>query len=574
MARAQRRLLLSLVALAAFAAASCSRPGTSGKDRPGPGGGGSLISSVRGEPRTFNRLMGRDATTDTLSVLTHARLVRVNRLTDQVEPWLAERWDTSADALTYTLFLRQGVRFSDGVPLSAADVLFSFKAAYDKATGSVLGESLLVGGKPLEVTAPDSSTVVVKFPSPFGPGIRLLDILPILPSHRLEAALESGSFARAWGVETPPSEIVGLGPFRLLEYRPGQRVVLERNPFYWRKDAAGRALPYLDRLTLEIVPDQNAELLRLQAGELDFTQGEIRPEDYGTLKKAEDAGRVRLMDLGVGLDADSLWFNLRRDKADASRPWLQARDLRHAVSHAVDRNAFADTVFLGAAVPIFGPVTPGNKTWYWPDLPTQPFDRARSRELLAGLGLADRNGDGVLEHKSGKPARFTILTQKGNTALERGASFIRESLAAVGLRADVVALEVGALVERLVSGDFDAIYFRFLLSDVDPAMALDFWLTTGGAHVWNPAQPRPATEWEREIDSLMLRQVAAVDLSERQRLFREAQRILAEELPIIYFAAPRVYVAMSSRVKNATPVLLRPVVLWSADTLAAGTASQ
>ena len=131
--------------------------------------------------------------------------------------------------------------------------------------------------------------MVVRFPSPFGPGIRLLDNLAILPRHKLEAALNAGTLAKAWDLSTPPAEIVGLGPFVLKTYQPGQRLVFERNPRYWRTDERGQRLPVLDRLTLEIVPDQNAELLALQTGQIDFTQTEVRPEDYATLKRAADA---------------------------------------------------------------------------------------------------------------------------------------------------------------------------------------------------------------------------------------------------------------------------------------------
>ena len=532
--------------------------------------GGAAVSSIRSEPQTFNRLVGRDPVTDTVASLTHAKLVRVNRVTQELEPWLAESWTRSADGLSYSVRLRHGLTFSDQVPFTSADVVFTFQAVYDPKVGSALAESLRVGGKPLQVSAPDQDTVIITFPSLFGPGLRLLDNLPILPRHRLEPALQSGTLAEAWGVRTPPGEMAGLGPFVLAEYEAGQRLVFLRNPHYWRTDASGIPLPYLERLTLEIVPDQNAELLRLQTGQTDFGQSEVRAEDYAALKRAADDGRLTLVDLGVGLDPDSLWFNLDPESkgADPKRPWLQQVELRRAISHAVDRRAFADAVFLGAAVPVDGPITPGNRRWYDPGLPTYAFDRAAAARLLAGIGLADRDGDGALEDARGVPARFTLITQKGNTALERGASFLREDLRQVGLVVDVVPLDFGALVTRLEHGDYEAIYFRFLTTDLDPALNLDLWLSSGGAHVWHPSQAKPATDWERRIDELMAQQVATLDEARRKALFDEVQRIFAGELPIIYFAAPRVYVATSTRILNATPSLLRPAILWNPDPLA------
>lgn len=560
-------LLIAALAVAVAVVFWLARP------QPAPGAaaaGGSLVSSTRSEPRTFNRFVARDSTTETITFLTHARLVRVNRATFETEPMLAESWTRSADNLSYTLTLREGVAFSDGTPFTASDVVFSFRAAYDQKTHSSIGDILRVDGKVLEVQAIDDHTVAIRFPSPFGPGIRLLDNLPIYPKHLLESALAGGTFKEAWGPKTAPAEMAGLGPFVLRQYLPGQRLVFDRNPHYWRQDASGVQLPYLDRVTLEIVPDQNAELLRQQAGQIDCTQSEVRAEDYGTLKQAASAGRVRLHDLGAGLDADSLWFNLRKEAKmpETRRAWLQNVELRRAIAEAIDRTRFGETVFLGAAVPVFGPVSPANKLWFDPQVPAVAFDRARAAGRLAAMGLKNRNRDGILEDRHGDQARWTLITQKGNTALERGAAVIRDELRQIGLAVDVVPLEVGALVERLERGDFEALYFRFLTTDLDPALNLDFWLSSGSAHVWNRLQATPATDWEKRVDELMARQAATLDEAERKRLFGEVQRIFADEMPVLYFAAPRVFVATSARVLHATPALLRPMVLWSADTLA------
>jgi len=534
-----------------------------------PSGAGALVATMRSEPRSFNPIVGRDFASGVIAHLTQARLVRVNRATQQLEPWLAEKYGCTPDGLTCTLNLRRGVRFSDGTPFTSADVLFSFQAVYDETTGSWIADALTVGGKPLAVSAPDASTVVIRFPSAFGPGLRLLDVLPILPRHKLETALKAGALRKEWGPTAAPAGFAGLGPFVVQEYTAGQRVVLARNPHYWRKDAAGLALPRLDRLTLEIVPDQNTELLRLQSGQADLTQSEIRPDDYAALKREAAAGKIRLVDAGLGYDADAFWFNLR---PGAKVPAFATRvEFRRAVSHAVNRRAFADTVFLGAAEPLQGPVSPSNATWYPPATVTgidrQAYDMARARVLLAGLGLRDTNNDGMLEDASGAPARFSLVTQKGNTALEKGAAFIRDELKKVGLLVDVVPLEVGALVDRMTKGEYEAIFYRFLTTDTDPAMNLDFWLSTGGAHVWNMEQPQPATAWERELDAVMLKMAAASDLAARQQLFYQAQKLLAGNLPVLYFAVPRHFVATSTRVTGAVPAPVRPPVLWNADTV-------
>ena len=176
--------------------------------------GGSLVATMRSEPRTFNPHAGRDFASSLVIGLTHARLLRVNRATQQLEPWLAEKYACSPDGLTCTLKLRRGVTFSDGAPFTSADVLFSFQAAYDEKTGSPLGDALLVGGKPSRSRRPTRAPSSITFPSVFGPGLRLLDMLPILPKHKLDAALKAGTLRQQWGPATPPAEIAGLGPVR------------------------------------------------------------------------------------------------------------------------------------------------------------------------------------------------------------------------------------------------------------------------------------------------------------------------------------------------------------------------
>lgn len=533
--------------------------------------GGDLRVAVRTDPQSFNWYTRRDASTHLVTLLTQAKLVRINRVTQDAEPWLASGWTRSDDGLRYTIALRPGVAFADGRPFTADDVVFSLAAAYAAKAGSTLGDSLQIGGRRLAAEAADPLTVVVTFPEPFGPGLRLLDNLPIFPKHKLQEAVDDGTFGEAWGLSTPIAELTGLGPFVLSDYSPGERLVFTRNARYFRTDADGSALPYLDRVVVDIVSDQSAEILRLQAGQADMSASEIRPEDYAPIKRAADAGQLRLFDLGVGLDPDGLWFNLTPGAfaKDPRGAWLQRVELRRAISLAVDRQLFADTVFLGAGVPVFGPITPGNRKWHSPSLPQTPHDPARAKELLAAIGLTDRDGDGTLDDARGAPARFTVMTAKGQTAYERGAAVLRDELKKIGLVVDVAILEGNALVQRFLSGaGYDAIYFRLLTSDVDPALVPDFWLSSGSAHVWHLGQKTPATAWERQIDELMARQAAALDEGERKALFDEVQRIFAGELPMIHFVAPKIFAAASTRVVNLEPALQRPQLLWSPDTLA------
>ncbi len=527
-----------------------------------------LIVSVRSEPSSFNWFTHRDATTHLITLLTQARLVRINGATQELEPWLAEGWSRSTDGLRYTVQLRPDLVFSDGVPVTSEDVVFSFAAASDPS--SALGDAIAVGEGRLTATAVGSHTVLITFPAPFGPGLRLLDALPILPRHKLERALREGTFHSVWSASAPVADVVGLGPFVLAEHVPGDRLVFNRNLHYFRKDAAGVALPYLEHLVVQIMPSQDAQILAFEAGQNDGSASEVRPEDYAPLKRLAAEGRAQLLDLGAAFDPDGLWINLKRGAFDGDprRDWIQREELRRAISLGVDRQVFADTVFLGAAAPAFGPVTSANKRWYSEAVPRPPHDPAGARALLASIGLTDRNNDGLLDDPHGTVARFTLLTAKGQTPLERGAAVIRDELKKLGLSVDVVALESNALVNQFLSGKgYDAVYFHLTTSDTDPASQLDFWMSTGGSHVWNLGPRTVATPWEREIDDLMRRQTSTLDETERQRVFADAQRLFSEHLPMIYFAVPRVFVAASTRMTNLTPALSRPQLLWAADTI-------
>jgi peptide/nickel transport system substrate-binding protein len=520
-----------------------------------------IVSSIRAEPRSFNRYVARDLTTIVVTYLTQSTLVRVNRVTNQLEPELAESWERLSDNRTFRVRLRPGLRFSDGAPFSADDVVFSFRAIGDERTASVLADNIRVGSQPVAIWAEDAATVAIRFPFAFGPGLRLLDAVPILPRHLLKPRLDTGTFRSAWGPSTPPTEMAGLGPFVLRRYDPGQQLVFDRNPYHWRWTGE-RAAPRVKHVVLDVVPDQEAESLALEAGTIDFTQGEIRPSDFGGLKRAIDRGRVTLTDLGVGLDGDLFWINLTAAAAkDPRHRWLQHPDFRRVVSHSIDRQAFVDAVYMGAAVPAYGVISPGNREWYV-DAPTPPYDLDAAKRLLASLKLTARDGD-MLRDTDGTPVHFSLLTQKGNSSLERGAFVIRESLARVGVRVDVVALEVGTLMQYVAAGNYDAAYFRLLLTDTDPALNTDFWLSSGSAHVWSPSQRTPETSWESEIDRFMEGVVTTLDPERRRALFADVQRTMAREVPVLCFAYPRLSFAMSTRIVHATPAPFRPPVLWN-----------
>jgi peptide/nickel transport system substrate-binding protein len=234
-----------------------------------------------------------------------------------------------------------------------------------------------------------------------------------------------------------------------------------------------------------VIPSQDAERLAIEAGEVDVMSADIRPDDLKAMRGLQAAGKVRLFDLGPAVDEDALWFNLGPDsrKTPAARPWLD-RAVRRAVAHAVDRAAFVNTVYLGAAVQADGPVPPGNRVWYSDKLPLYAHDIPRARQLLADAGLRDVDGDGIFETSTGKPLAIELLTQR---AARDPRTRPKSSPRSEGCRADVnvVPLDLPALIDRLTK------HLRGLLRDrpATPTHRQPRLLASSGSfHLWHPKQ--------------------------------------------------------------------------------------
>ncbi|MBI4477102.1 MAG: hypothetical protein HY654_08000, partial [Acidobacteria bacterium] len=359
--------------------------------------GGRLVIGVRSEPRTLNPLAATDGPSREVIAPMTADLIHVNRFTHNTEPALAARWSVSKDAREYTVTLRSGVRFSDGHPFDADDVLFTFRVLLDEKIHAPQRDLLIVGGKPIEVEKIGSDTLRFSLAQPYAAAERLFDSIAMLPQHLLESAYENGTLARAWTPGTPPASIAGLGPFRLKAYAPGQQVVLERNPYYWKTDAAGQRLPYLDQLVFLIAGTEDAQVIRFQGGDTHVIQ-RLGADNFAVLSRtARQAGHV-LTNLGPGLEYNFLFFNLN-DLSSKSLPvaaarqsWFQDTRFRRAISLAIDRQAIVRLAYQGRAVPLWGHVTEGNKRWINRNLGHPDRSPEKARELLRAAGFSWRDG--------------------------------------------------------------------------------------------------------------------------------------------------------------------------------------
>ncbi len=533
--------------------------------------GGRLVVALAAEPKTLNPALVTDLASRAVVHRMNADLIRIDRQTQRAVPDLAESWTVADDGQRYTLKLRPGLRFSDGQPCDADDVVFSFQVYLDKRVASRQNELLEIGGQPLSVRKVDALTVEVELAAPYAAAERLFDGFAILPRHRLRRAYTAGSLDEAWGLATPPEDIVGLGPFRLREVHPGQSLVLERNPYYWKKDAAGQQLPYLDELVVLITPTREAQALRFRAGELDVID-RLTPQDFAALEKAPERG-YRLHDLGASLDRYFLLFNLN-DLAGKDLPhltrtqrWFRQLAFRRSVRATINLDAIVRLVFQGRATPLASHVTPGDRHWLNPVL--EPLHRSleQARELLADAGFRWGN-DGRLLDEQGQRVAFSVLTVASVPQTTRAATLIQSDLGELGIELRVTALELGAVSERLFSTlDYEAVLLGLGGGSGGPNPAMTLLLSNGKLHFWNLEQKPPLPSWQTEIDRLMTRQASELDPRERKRLYDQVQQIIVNELPFLALVSPNVLVGAKEGLGNFRPANLPHHVLWNSEEL-------
>jgi peptide/nickel transport system substrate-binding protein len=534
--------------------------------------GGKIVVALRSEPKTLNPVLAEDAASrDVIRCLT-ADLIDINRATQKTEPALAKSWDVSGDGRQYTLYLRHGLRFSDGEPLDADDVIFSFNLYLDEKIDSPQRDLLVVGGKPIALRKIDAYTVQFSLAQPYAAAERLFDGLAILPRHRLEGAYRSGAFPQAWDMGMAPGDFAGLGPFKLKEYVPGQRIVLDRNPYYWKQDHNGQRLPYLDQIVFLFVASEDAQAIRFQAGDTDLLT-HLSSENYAVLEKQQSSRHYHLDDLGASLEYNFLFFNLNDLSSKAlpeiahKQAWFQDVRFRQAVSAAIDRDSLVRLVYGGRAAPLWAQVTPGNKRWIDPAIPDAARSLDRSRELLKSAGFSWKP-DGTLMDPSGGEVGFSILTSSSNQQRIKIAALIQDDLKTLGMKVQVVTLEFHSMVDRLLkSYDYEAAVMGLVSGDADPTSEMNVWMSSGDTHLWRPQQAKPATPWEGEMDRLMEQQQVTLDYPKRKRLYDRVQEIVAADLPVICLVSPDVLVGASDRVGNLEPAIMDPYTLWNVDQL-------
>jgi len=498
-----------------------------------------------------------------------ADLIHIDRGSFQTVPALAKTWTVSKDGRTYKLHLRQGLRFSDGHSFDADDVLFTFRVHLDERIRSAQRELLIIGGKPIAVRRIDAHTVLFEMAEPRAAADRLFDSVGILPKHLLEKSYQEGNLRTAWGLTSNARDIAGLGPFRLKEYIPGQRLTLERNPHYWRIDSGGKRLPYLDEVAFVFTGSENGQVLRFLSGEADLIAG-LSPENFAVLKEQQPRRGFHLQDMGPGLEYTFLVFNQNNLSSGGFRSiqekqeWFRRSAFRQAVSTAIDRDAIVRLVYRGMAAPLRGHVTEGNKVWIDSAAPRQPRSYEGARQLLKSAGFSWNSSNKLID-SSNKEVTFSILTSSGNAQRGQIATIIQDDLKQLGIAAPVVSLEFRAMMDRVFTTfEYEAAVMTLASGDTDPNSEMNVWTRSGSTHIWNLNGAAPP-DWEIEIDQLMRQQLESLSFSDRKRMYDRVQRLVAANLPLICIASPHLLIGASRSVGNLRPSILPPYALWNAD---------
>ena len=534
--------------------------------------GGRLVIAQRSEPRTFNPVVAVDQNSLGVNARMMADLVHINRATQKTEPALARSWIVSKDGTQFTLKLRRGVRFSDGAPFDADDVVFSFKVYLDEKSHSSQRDLLIINGKSIKVEKLDAYTVRFTFPAPYSAAERVFDGLAILPRHLLEKDYQEGKIDQVWTLNSAPEKIAGLGAFRLKQVVPGDRIVLERNPYYWKIDAKGQRLPYLDELVFVVVPTQDAQVIHFQAGDSQIISS-LSADNFNALEPQQKARHFKLVDAGPGLEYNFLMFNLNDDtegrfpEIARKQKWFRDVRFRQAVSAAIDRAGIVRLVYHNRAVPLATHVTPGNKLWFDSAVPAPEYSMSNARGLLKTAGFS-WTADGALVDSSGKPVEFTILVSSSSTLRGQIATLLQDDLKHVGIAAHVVPMEARSANDRVLnSHDYEAIVMGLVSGDADPTPDMNVLLSNGQTHLWHLGEKTPATPWEAEIDQLMQKQLVTLNYQQRKKIYDRVQEILSQQLPMVYLISPDILVGAQEDLGNFRPAIIEQYTFWNADEL-------
>ena len=527
--------------------------------------GGELVSSTIGEgPKTFNPFNCKDNISALMSGIMYDGLLSSDPMTGQPTPKLAKSFSISSDGTTYTIKLRHGIKWSDGKPITADDVIFTWNDIIFAGLGDTsTRDSIVIDNKLPTVRKIDNYTVEFITPKPFAPFVRMLST-PIAPKHIFMPAVQKGNtyFDSFLSTNTKPKDFVVSGAFKLKEYVPAQRVVFERNPNYYEINTKQQKLPYLDKLVYLIVGDLNNEVLKFEAKELDVIS--LQGSKVARYKSLEPHSDFKLYNLGPDTGTMYLSMNLNNRKDNKGKYyvnpnkqiWFQDLNFRTAVDYAIDRKNMVLNIANGIGAPLF---TPESLNSIYLNKNLKPYDKDlnKSKELLQKSGFyLDKKGR--LFDKHGHRVEFDLYTNAGNTEREAIGVMVKQDLEDLGMKVNFKPIEFNSLVNKLVSTyDWDMVIMGLTGSPLEPNGGKNVWLSDGRLHMFNQRNPQEGKArilpWEKELDYLYTQGALATKFEDRKKYYDKYQEIVYREKPMIYIYSPIRIVALRNKFKNIYP---------------------
>ncbi len=531
-----------------------------------------LIARTPVDPKTFNYALIQES--PNVSAFIHEGLVTENGLTGKLEPALAESLgEVSDDNKRYVFTLREGLKWSDGEPLTVDDIIFSFNDIYlNKRIPTYTQDGLRIGasGAFPQVRKISDRRVEFTLPEPFAPFLRNVAGTAILPKHVLLESVKTNRadgrpvFLSTWGTDTDPAKIIVNGPFRIESYEPNQRIVFRRNPYYWRKDAQGNPQPRLERLIWQIVEAPDTALIQFRSGGLDII--EIGPASFQLLKREEKRGNFTIQNAGPDTGTVFITFNLNKGSRNGKplispikSRWFNNVAFRQAVAYALNRQEMLNNVFRGLGALQNSPISVQSPYYLSPQegLKVYNYNPKKARELLLGAGFKYDNKNQLLD-ADGNHVRFTMLTSAGSRLGEALTSQIRGDLGKVGIRLDIQAVDFNVLGDKQSNTLDWECYFGAITGGVEPASGLNVWLPEGNYHVFNqkpqpgqaPVQGWEASDWEKKIGELYIQGSQVVDEAKRKAIYAQTQRLAQEYLPYIHLINPLSLAAIRNDIQS------------------------
>ena len=531
--------------------------------------GGELIISTIGEgPKTFNPCNTKDATSSSMAGMLYDGLVTTNPRDGKVMPLLAKSFEV--DGNEYIIHLRKGVEWTDGKPITADDVMYTYEEIVFKGLGNPSTmDAMKVDGKLPEIEKIDDYTVMFKTPRIFAPFLRQLSY-PIVPKHYFKPYSDRGEsvFNAFLNPDTPPEQIVSSGAFKLKEYVAAQRVVFERNPNYYKINLDNQKLPYLDKVVYMIVGDTNNEILKFEAGELDVLS--LRGSNVARYKLKEPSSDYVIYNIGPDTGTLFLVINLngRKDKNGKSyvdpikHKWFANRDFRAAVDWAVDRKNMVQNIASGVAEPLFTAESL-NSIYLNQYIKGHPCDLEVAKKSLEKAGFINKNG--VLYDSEGHRVEFDLYTNAGVLEREALGVMIKQDLEDLGMKVNFKPVEFNSLVNKLTNThDWDMAIMGLTGSPLEPHDGKNVWTSGGSLHMFNQ---RPANykiddrlDWEKELDEIFKEGALKLTYEERKPLYDRYQTIIYDQKPLIYLYSPIRITAIRKKFKNIFPTALSGLI--------------